>query len=199
MQDTIISADHLIQIITVHGIGIGLAMDAFAVSIISGAVFKELHIRHALRMAFFFGSFQALMPLLGYTAGMTFIRHIQPFDHWIAFALLAAIGGKMVYEGLKIPEVQKKLRNPSNLMILLVLSIATSIDALAVGVTLTLVTEYIFRAVATIGVVTFLMSYVGYELGKRFGHFFENKIEILGGFILIAIGSKILISHLINR
>ena len=190
--------NHLIQIITVHFIAAGLAMDAFAVSVISGAVFKELQLRHALRMAFFFGAFQALMPLLGYAAGMTFIQHIQPFDHWIAFALLAAIGGKMIYEGLKIPEVEKKLRDPSNLMILLVLSIATSIDALAVGVTLSLITEYIFRAVATIGVVTFVIAYAGYELGKRFGHFFENKIEILGGVILIVIGARILISHLIN-
>jgi putative Mn2+ efflux pump MntP len=190
--------DHLIQIITVHFIAAGLAMDAFAVSIISGAVFKELHIRYALRMAFFFGVFQAIMPLLGYAAGMSFVRHIEPYDHWIAFVLLAGIGGKMIYEGLKIPEVEKKLRDPSNLIILLALSIATSIDALAVGFTLTLVTEFIFRAVATIGVITFLISYVGYQLGKRFGHFFENKIEILGGLILIAIGAKILISHLIS-
>ena len=190
--------DHLIQIITVHFIGAGLAMDAFAVSIISGAVFKELNIRYALRMAFFFGAFQAIMPLLGYAAGMTFVRYIESYDHWIAFALLAGIGGKMIYEGLKIPEVEKKLRNPSNLMILLVLSIATSIDALAVGFTLTLVTDYIFRAVTTIGVVTFGISYVGYLLGKRFGHFFENKIEVAGGLILVVIGLKILISHLIN-
>jgi putative Mn2+ efflux pump MntP len=193
-----IDTDHLMQIITVHGIAVGLAMDAVAVSIINGAVFKDLHLRYALRMAVFFGAFQALMPLLGYAAGMTFIQHIQPFDHWIAFALLAAIGGKMIYEGLKIPEVEKKLRNPSNLMILLVLSIATSIDALAVGFTLTLVTDYIFRAVATIGAVTFAMSYVGYGLGKRFGHFFENKIEVVGGVILVAIGLKILLAHLIN-
>ena len=188
--------NHLIQIVTVHFIAAGLAMDAFAVSIISGAVFKELNIRYALRMAFFFGAFQAIMPLLGYAAGMSFVRHIEPYDHWIAFALLAGIGGKMIYEGLKIPEVEKKLRDPSNLIILLALSVATSIDALAVGFTLTLVTEYIFRAVVTIGVITFLISYAGYQLGKRYGHFFENKIEIFGGLILITIGAKILISHL---
>lgn len=190
--------NHLIQIITVHFIAAGLAMDAFAVSIISGAVFKELNIRYALRMAFFFGAFQAIMPLLGYAAGMSFVRHIEAYDHWIAFGLLAGIGGKMIYEGLKIPEVEKKLRDPSNLMILLVLSIATSIDALAVGFTLTLVTKYIFRAVATIGAITFLISYVGYQLGKRYGHFFENKIEVAGGLILVFIGLKILTSHLIS-
>jgi len=189
--------DHLMQIITVHFIGAGLAMDAFAVSTINGAVFKELQIRYALRMAFFFGAFQAVMPLLGYAAGMTFIQYIQPFDHWIAFALLTGIGGKMIFEGFKIEGTEKKLNDPTNLLIVLVLSIATSIDALAVGFTLTLVTDYIFRAVATIGVITFVISYIGYELGKRFGHFFENKIEIIGGLILIGIGCKILFSHLL--
>lgn len=191
--------DHIIQIITVNCIAAGLAMDAFAVSIVNGAVFKELHIRHALRMAFFFGTFQAVMPLIGYAAGMTFIDYIEPYDHWIAFGLLTAIGGKMIYEGLKIRGVEKKLNDPTNLIIVVVLSIATSIDALAVGFTLTLVTDYIIRAVMTIGVVTFVISYAGYELGKRFGHFFENKIEIIGGLILIAIGMKILISHLAGQ
>lgn len=180
-----------------HGIGVGLAMDAFAVSIISGAVFKELHIRYALRMAFFFGAFQGLMPFLGYAVGNTFAASIIAIDHWIAFVLLAGIGGKMIYEGFKIRDMEKNPIAPANLVALLVLSIATSIDALAVGFTLTLVTQYIFRAVATIGVITFVISYIGYELGKRFGHFFENKIEILGGIILIGIGFKILITHLI--
>ena len=189
--------DHLIQIITVHGIAVGLAMDAFAVSTINGAIFKELHIRYALRMAFFFGAFQALMPLIGYAAGITFIQYIEPFDHWIAFGLLSAIGGKMIYEGLKIHGFDKKPNDPTSLLIVLVLSVATSIDALAVGFTLSLVTGYIFRAVITIGVITFLISYAGYELGKRFGHFFENKIELIGGLILYVIGLKILITHLI--
>ncbi|MHC5173623.1 MAG: manganese efflux pump MntP, partial [Planctomycetota bacterium] len=127
--------DHLIQIITVNGIAAGLAMDAFAVSVVSGAIFKELHIRHALRMAFFFG---AVMPLLGYAAGNTFGEYIVSIDHWIAFALLVGIGGKMIYESFKIRELEKKPRVPSNLITLLALSIATSIDALAVGFTLTL-------------------------------------------------------------
>lgn len=173
-------------------------MDAFAVSIVSGAVFKEFQVRHALRMAFFFGAFQGLMPLLGYAAGNTFADHIISIDHWIAFALLVGIGGKMIYEGFKIRDLEKKPSVPANMIALLALSIATSIDALAVGFTLTLITDYIFRAVVTIGVVTFVISYIGYELGKRFGHFFENKIEILGGIILILIGMKILIFHLIK-
>ena len=189
--------DHLLQIIIVHGIAVGLAMDAFAVSIVSGSIYKELHIRHALRMAFFFGAFQAIMPLIGYMAGRTFADSIEMWDHWIAFGILSVIGGKMVYEAFKMKQVDKDPKDPSNLVVLVVLSIATSIDALAVGITLSLVTSYIFRAVATIGVITFIISYIGYIIGKRMGHFFENKIEIIGGLILIGIGFKILISHLI--
>ena len=190
--------DNIIEIVTISGIAVGLAMDAFAVSVASGSIFKELHIRHALRMAFFFGAFQAVMPLLGYAAGNTFAEHIVSFDHWIAFGLLVLIGGKMIYEAFKIVEVEKKPQNPSNLVVLVALSIATSIDALAVGVTLSVVTHHIYAAVILIGVITFVLSYVGYEIGKKLGHFFENKIEILGGLILIAIGVKILISHLIT-
>lgn len=188
----------IMEWITVFGIAIGLAMDAFAVSVVSGSVFKQLHIRHALRMAFFFGAFQAIMPLLGYAAGNTFAGYIAACDHWIAFALLLAVGLKMIYESFKFRKVEEKPQDPSNLKVLLTLSIATSIDALAVGVTLSLVTASIMAAVTVIGVITFALSYAGFELGKRIGHFFENKIEIFGGVILIAIGAKILINHLIN-
>jgi len=193
-----IDTDHLIQIITVNGIAAGLAMDAFAVSVVSGSIFRELEVRHALRMAFFFGAFQAIMPLIGYAAGQTVAGHIEAWDHWIAFGILSAIGGKMIYEAVKMGQVEKRPKNPSNLIVLLVLSVATSIDALAVGVTLSLITSYIFRAVATIGVITFIISYIGYIIGKRMGHFFENKIEVAGGVVLIVIGLKILTSHLIN-
>jgi putative Mn2+ efflux pump MntP len=172
-------------------------MDAFAVSVVSGSVFKELHIRHALRMAFFFGAFQAVMPLLGYAAGQSFACRMEAWDHWIAFGLLGGIGGKMIYEAFKIKEVEQHPKDPSNLAVLVALSIATSIDALAVGITLSLVTQEIGVAVMLIGVITFGLSYVGYEIGKRLGHFFEKKIEVIGGLILIAIGLKILISHLL--
>ena len=187
----------LVEWLTIFGIAVGLAMDAFAVSVVSGSVFKQLHIRHALRMAFFFGAFQAVMPLIGYAAGQTVADRIEMWDHWIAFALLAVIGGKMIYEAFKFSEVDEKLKDPSNLAVLLILSIATSIDALAVGVTLSLITTAIIAAVTVIGIVTFAMSYGGFEIGKRLGHFFENKIEIAGGLILIGIGLKILITHLI--
>jgi putative Mn2+ efflux pump MntP len=187
-----------IEFITVCGIGVGLAMDTFAVSIATGGVYRQLHIKHALRMALFFGGFQALMPLLGWFAGEKLSGFISSYDHWVAFGLLAFIGGKMIYEAFEIKDVESRPQDPSNLGVLLALSVATSIDALVVGITLTLVTKSIFEAVLVIGVITFVISYVGWELGKRAGHFFENKIEILGGLILIAIGLKILLSHFLQ-
>lgn len=182
--------------ITVCGIGVALAMDAFAVSVVSGSFFKQLKIVHTIRMAFFFGAFQAVMPLIGYAAGQTLADYITHIDHWVAFGLLAAIGGKMVFEGLKFEQVEKKAQDPASLMVVLVLSLATSIDALAVGITLSLVTESILAAVTVIGVITFILSYAGVEFGKRARHFVENKIEIIGGSILILIGLKILLGHI---
>lgn len=189
--------NNIVEFITVTAIAIGLAMDAFAISIVSGSAFKEMCVRCALRMAFFFGAFQAIMPLLGYLAGNTLAAYIGSYDHWIAFGLLVLIGGKMIYESFKIEEVEKKA-DPSCPVTLVILSIATSIDALAVGVTLSLITQHIYAAVIVIGVITFILSYIGYVIGKRLGHFFENRIEIVGGLILIAIGAKILISHLLT-
>ncbi len=186
----------MFELLTISGIGIGLAMDAFAVSIVCGAVFRRLGVLHALRMALFFGAFQSLMPLLGFFAGRAFEGVVGVYDHWAAFVLLALVGGKMIYEGFKIEEVEKKPADPSSLLALLVLSIATSIDALAVGVTLSLLTHSIGLAVSLIGLITFILSYAGYVIGKRAGHFFENKIEIIGGLILILIGCKILLEHL---
>jgi putative Mn2+ efflux pump MntP len=174
---------------------VGLSMDAFAVSIVTGSVYRELDIRRALRMASFFGGFQAVMPIIGYLAGQSLTDYIAVYDHWIAFGLLLFVGGKMIYESLKIEPAAKNL-DPSNLRVLLTLSVATSIDALAIGVTLSILTTGIVMAAAIIGLVTFTLSYAGILIGKRFGHFFESKIEILGGLILIAIGVKILIQHL---
>ena len=183
------------ELITILFLAVGLAMDAFAVSIVTGSIYQELHVRHALRMALFFGAFQSLMPLVGSLAGLSLREYISAYDHWIAFGLLGFIGGKMIYEAFKIEQAEKKL-DPSNLLILLALSVATSIDALAVGFTLSLLVSSLAFAVITIGVITFGLSYAGVSIGKRFGHFFESKIEILGGLILIAIGVKILIRHL---
>ncbi len=183
------------QFVTILFMALGLAMDAFAVSVVTGSVYRELHIRYALRLAMFFGGFQAVMPLVGSLAGIGLKTYIQPYDHWIAFGLLAFVGGKMIYEAFEIKSAEKNL-DPSDLMILLALSVATSIDALAVGVTLSLLTDSIAFAVLVIGVITFGLSYAGVTIGKRFGHFFESKIEIVGGLVLIAIGLKILLGHL---
>jgi len=170
-------------------------MDAFAVSVVSGAASKQLKIRHALRMAIFFGGFQACMPLLGALAGVSVKGYIAGADHWIAFALLAAVGGKMIYESIKLTPNGKNF-DLSNIYVLLVLSVATSIDALTVGVTLPLLKIPIAAAVTIIGIVTFTLSGLGVCIGKRTGHFFESKIAAIGGLALIGLGAKILLEHL---
>ena len=181
---------------TITIIAIGLAMDAFAVSIISGAAYKQLKVKHTLRIAVFFGGFQAFMPLIGALAGMSVKEYIANYDHWVAFGLLSTVGGKMIYESFKIKPTDEKF-DPSNISVLLVLSIATSIDALAMGITLSLLRISIVTAVIIIGLVTFAFSYFGVFIGKKFGHFFESKIEGLGGLILIGLGVKILFEHLL--
>ncbi len=183
------------QLFTVLPIAFGLAMDAFAVSIASGVAIKKLEIKHALLIALSFGSFQALMPLVGWLAGLSLRDFISGVDHWIAFGLLTLIGFKMIYESVKI-ESSEKVTNPLNVYVLLALSIATSIDALAVGVTFAFLKIFIVTPVILIGAVTFLLSFLGVFIGDRMGHFFENKIELLGGLTLIAIGIKILVEHL---
>jgi len=185
------------EIVTIVFLGIGLAMDALAVSIVTGSVYKELHIKHALRMALFFGGFQALMPIIGSLAGLSLKAYIAAYDHWIAFGLLGLVGGKMIFEAFEIKSAEKNL-DPSNVLILLTLSVATSVDALAVGFALSLLVSSLAFAVTMIGVITFGLSYAGVSIGKRFGHFFESKIEIFGGLILIAIGVKILVTHLVT-
>ena len=182
------------ELLAVIAIAVGLAMDTFAVSIVTGAAYKQLHIRHALRMAGFFGGFQAFMPVVGYLAGLSVRQYVSNYDHWIAFGILAAVGLKMIYESFKIKE-ERKTPNPANLVVVLVLAVATSIDALAVGITLSLITNAIALAVIIIGVITFGLSFAGVYIGKKFGHFFEGGIEIVGGLVLIALGIKIVIQH----
>ncbi len=183
-------------LITILIIALGLSMDAFAVSIVSGASYKRLKIKHALRIALFFGGFQAIMPLIGYMAGLSIKAYIGLYDHWVAFGLLSAVGSKMIYESFKISSAEDNF-NPSKILILLILSVATSIDALAIGITLSFLRISLVTAVVIIGLVTFILSYLGVFIGKRFGHFFENKIEAIGGAILIGLGLKILFEHLL--
>lgn len=184
------------ELVTIIVMAIGLAMDAFAISVVSGSVYRQLHVKHALRMAVFFGGFQAVMPLIGSLAGLSARDYIAAYDHWVAFGILAAIGGKMIFESFEIKTIEENF-DPSNIITLLLLSVATSIDALAVGLTLSLITRSIAATVMVIGLITFVLSYLGVLVGKRFGHFFENKIEIIGGLILIGLGVKILIEHLL--
>jgi manganese efflux pump family protein len=184
------------ELLTIIVIAVGLAMDALAVSIATGAASKQLRIHHALRMAFFFGAFQAIMPLIGSFAGVALKEMITSIDHWIAFILLAIIGAKMICESFRL-KGSGSTANAESMKVLLVLSIATSIDALAVGVTLPLITSSIFLAATVIGITTFILSLLGTQIGRKVGHFFENKIEVVGGLILIAIGIKILVEHIL--
>lgn len=183
------------DIIIIIFIAFGLAMDAFAVSITSGLTIKHLRINNALKIAMFFGSFQAIMPLIGWSAGLGFRDFISGVDHWVTFGLLSIVGCKMIYESSKMGSNEKKI-DPLNVYVLFVLSIATSIDALAVGLSLSFLNVPIAFPAIIIGVVAFLLSLVGVYIGNRIGHFFERKIEIIGGVILIGIGIKILIEHL---
>ncbi len=181
--------------ITIFFIAVGLSMDAFAISVVTGSIYKQKPFKPAFLLAIFFGGFQALMPLLGFACAVNLIKYIEGYDHWIAAVILSAIGIKMIYESFKIKESQKNF-DPFNIPILLFLSIATSIDALAVGFTLNLITNSIFSAAIIIGLTTFAFCFAGVFIGKGFGHFFENKIEAVGGIVLIVIGLKILMQHL---
>ncbi|HDP24505.1 MAG TPA: manganese efflux pump [Deltaproteobacteria bacterium] len=184
-----------IELVTVVFIAVGLAMDSFAVSITSGSTMGKLRVRHAFRIALFFGGFQGLMPLIGYLSGLSLRTYLAHIDHWIAFGLLAGIGCKMIYESMKMGDSERNF-DPTNLLVLLGLSVATSIDALAVGISLSMIKVDIIVPALVIGLITFGFSLAGVYIGKRLGHIFERKIELLGGVILIGIGVKILLEHL---
>lgn len=172
-------------------------MDALTVAISSGASLKKERFKNSFKMAFFFGFFQAFMPVLGWKIGKGIIQWIRHFDHWIAFILLAAIGIKMGCESFKEPE-QKQEINPFSTNLLILLALATSIDALCVGFSLALLQTPILIASGIIGVITFLLSFIGSFMGKILALLLKNKTELIGGIILIAIGLKILMDHLLG-
>lgn len=172
-----------------------LAADAFAVAVSSGLAIKHMKVNKALKIALFFGGFQALMPVLGWLIGLSFSFLITPIDHWIAFGILSFIGGRMIYESLQSEECEKKF-NPLDTGTLITLSVATSIDALAVGLGFAVLKDSIALAVTAIGFITFFLAFAGVFIGHKCGNLFANKIEILGGAILIFIGSRILFMHL---
>ncbi|BAQ63373.1 manganese efflux pump MntP family protein [Geminocystis sp. NIES-3709] len=184
------------NLITILLTSVGLAMDAFAVSIGGGISLKKITSKDAVIIASFFGGFQFLMPLLGWFSALFFRDFIISFDHWIAFGLLGLIGGKMIYESFQ-DEEEEEGTDFRNLSVLLTLALATSIDALAVGLTFSVIKTPIIEASVIIGIITFLICLFGVYVGNKFGHIFEKQAEIIGGIILIGIGIKILIEHLI--
>lgn len=200
-------------------IGVGLSMDAFAVSVCKGLGMRTINYRHALVIALFFGGFQALMPLVGWALGSQFAGFVTPVDHWIAFALLAFIGGKMLWDAFhedagddsgedaakgecdgpercdcegRVAACEEQL----DLRELVMLAVATSIDALAVGISFAFLDIDIVAAVSIIGITTFLLSFAGVAIGNRFGARYEKGATIVGGVVLIVIGAKILVEHL---
>ena len=174
-------------------IGIGLSMDAFAVAVCKGLGMRRINKGQAAVVALFFGSFQALMPLIGWTLGRQFAVYIIRVDHWISFLLLTYLGGKMVWEALRGEE---SVSSRFDLRELFLLAVATSIDALAVGITFAFLRVEILSAIAVIGCTTFVLSLLGVVVGNRFGSRYQQRAEITGGAILILIGLKILLEHL---
>jgi len=187
------------DILSIIIIGIGLAMDCFAVSISKGICLKKFKLKKALRMAMLFGLFQGIMPLIGYFAGFSFAKIISDYDHWIAFVLLVGIGLKMFIEGLKPIDPQCEVKiNPFKWKLLFTLAIATSIDALAMGIVFVPFPDKIAFAIVTIGIISFLFSIFGVFLGVNFRNRIKINAGLPGGIILMAIGLKILLEHLFN-
>jgi putative Mn2+ efflux pump MntP len=185
------------SVFLVLGLALALAMDAFAVSLGLGLSLKPASNSQTFRLAFHFGLFQFLMPVLGWAAGETLIRYIEKVDHWVAFVLLISVGGKMIFESLK-PEPDSKSRrsDPTRGVSLLVLSVATSLDALAVGLSLAALHVAIAFPAVVIGVVAFAMTVLGMRIGPALGRIIGRRAELFGGVILIVIGIKILVDHL---
>ncbi len=177
-------------------VAVGLSMDAFAVSVCKGLGMKRMNIRNALTISLFFGGFQALMPCVGWFLGTRFQKYIVRYDHWIAFLMLVYIGGKMIKDSVCDGGREVVVGRTVDLKELLVLSVATSIDALAVGITLAFLNINILFSAAMIGAVTFFLSFSGVFAGVKFGSRFDRKSEIIGGVILVFIGFRILFEHL---
>lgn len=180
-------------------IAVGLSMDAFAVSVCKGLGMKRINFKVAVVLALFFGGFQALMPVIGWALGSQFLWLISPIDHWIAFILLAIIGGKMLWEAFHDDEDDSDDSSDANVIDLgeyLMLAIATSIDALAMGISFAALSVNIVAAASFIGVITFVLTIAGVAVGHFFGARYEKPATIVGGVVLILIGLKVLLEHL---
>ncbi len=181
--------------ITLLGLAMALAMDAFAVALGTGAVLTRLTGRHLFRLGFHFGLFQALMPVIGWLAGQTIVQWVSAWDHWLAFSLLAMVGGRMIHEAFSTEEKAED-RDPTRGLSLILLSIATSIDALAIGFSLSVIGVSIWMPSLVIGLVAGVLTVIGMLLGGRIGDRWGSRVEIFGGLVLIAIGTRILVEHL---
>jgi putative Mn2+ efflux pump MntP len=185
------------DLLSVTAIAVALAMDAFAVAIVTGLTVKPLTRRHVFRLAFHFGLFQFFMPLIGWAAGAAVQKHIADYDHWVAFGLLSFIGGKMIWSSISGDGHDRDSEtDPTSGWRLVMLSIATSIDALAVGLSLGLIGSAIFTPALIIGIVAAGFTAIGMALGRKIGSIWGKRVEVVGGAILIAIGLKIVIDHL---
>jgi putative Mn2+ efflux pump MntP len=183
------------DIFTILLIAFSLAIDAFAVSIANGITITHQRNKAALTMALFFGAFQLFMPVIGWLAGLSLSELITSVDHWIALILLTIIGSKMIYDSAK--KETTKRENRLNIITLVTQSVATSIDALAVGLSFALLQTYIATPIIIIGIVTFILSLIGFFFGNNAGKLLGNRIKIVGGLILIGIGIRILIEHIV--
>lgn len=182
------------EFISIVLLAIGLAMDAFAVSICKGLALKHAELKHMIIIGLWFGIFQAVMPIIGYFLGNSFYSYISEFDHWIAFALLVLIGANMIRESLSKDE--EEVDDNIGFRTMLILAIATSIDALAVGISLAMDNSNIYVSALIIGVITMVISMVGVKIGAKVGSSYGNKAEFFGGAILILLGIKIVLEHL---
>ena len=178
---------------------IALAMDALAVSICKGMTIKKLTIEHTLKCGLYFGGFQAAMPIAGYFIGKTFANVISSFDHWVVFGILTALGLNMIIGVIREKEEEKKKHTSDfSHKTMFVLAIATSIDAMAIGVSLSVMQSGIWINAGIIGAITFAIKVIGVYVGNRFGNKLGSKAELIGGFILIGVGLRVLIEHLIT-
>lgn len=175
-------------------LSIGLGMDAFAVSVCKGISMKKMNWKKAGIIGLYFGGFQALMPVLGYFLGSTFASAIESIDHWIAFILLGLIGVNMIKEAFS--SESENSNDDVGFKTMIILAIATSIDALTVGITFAFLNVNLILAVSLIGIITFVLSVIGTKVGNKFGDKYENKAEFIGGIVLILLGLKILLEHL---
>ncbi len=189
----------MLMFIELFLLGIGLAMDAFAVSVCKGLGMRRLNKKQTLIIGLYFGGFQALMPLIGWLLGSQFQKYITSIDHWIAFILLSFIGGKMMIEAIREwneEETVDVIDAPLDHKNMLVLAVATSIDALAVGITFAFLDTPIIEAITIIGITTMIISIIGVVVGNFFGSRYKSKAEFIGGLILVLLGLKILLEHL---